>query len=96
MLGNTDLSFDLLHFPDIVPSLPEGWPQFRNRLWRRRSCDLVKSTSSCVRKAVSHLYQLQDLIDSFYMTGFPEEEERFSKQRSSLASGELALIGMYM
>ncbi|KAL9979922.1 hypothetical protein ACROYT_G008441 [Oculina patagonica] len=71
---------------DIVPSLPEGWPQFQNRLWRRRSCELVKSTSSCVRKAVSHLHQLQDLIDSFYMTGPPDEEERFSKQRSSLAS----------
>lgn len=71
---------------DIVPSLPEGWPQFRNRPWRRRSCELIKSTSSCVRKAISHLYQLQDFIDSFYMPGFPEEEERFSKQRSSLAS----------
>ncbi|XP_020616099.1 coiled-coil domain-containing protein 178-like [Orbicella faveolata] len=71
---------------DIVPSLPEGWPQFRNRSWRRRSCELVKSTSSCVRKAVSHLYQLQDLIDSFYMTEFLEEEERFSKQRSSMTS----------
>lgn len=71
---------------DIVPFLPEGWPQFKNRPWRRRSCELIKSTSSCVRKAVSHLYQLQDLIDSFYMTGFSEEEERFSKQRSSVAS----------
>lgn len=89
------LIYGLLHFPDIVPSLPEGWPQFRNRPWRRRSCELIKSTSSCVRKAISHLYQLQDLIDSFYMTGFPEEEERFSKQRSSLASGREALIFMY-
>ncbi|KAJ7387735.1 hypothetical protein OS493_001078 [Desmophyllum pertusum] len=71
---------------DIVPSLPEGWPQFRNRSWRRRSCELVKSTSSCVRKAVSHLHQLQDLIDLFCTTGLPDEEERFSKQRSSVAS----------
>jgi len=45
---------------------------------------------------VSHLYQLQDLIDSFYMTACPEGEERFSKQRSSMASGKLALICMYM
>ena len=85
---NTNLMFCL--FPDIVPSLPEGWPQFRNRSWRRRSCELVKSTSSCVRKAVSHLHQLQDLIDSFYFTGPPDEEERFSKQRSSVVSGNLA------
>lgn len=39
---------------------------------------------------MSHLYQLQDLIDSFYVTACPEVEERFSKQRSSMASGKLA------
>lgn len=69
---------------DIVPSLPEGWPQFRNRSWRRRSCELVKSTSSCVRKAVSHLHKLQDLIDAFYMTDLPDEKGKNGKQRSSV------------
>lgn len=71
---------------DIVPSLPEGWPQFRNRLWRRRSCELVKSTSSCVRKAVSHLHQLEDLVDLFYKIEHFDEDGRFSKQRSSVVS----------
>ena len=75
-------------FPDIVPSLPEGWPQFKNRLWRRRSCELVKSTSSCVRKAVSHLHQLQDLVDLCYKTENFDEDERFSKHRSSGISGD--------
>ncbi|RMX48295.1 hypothetical protein pdam_00014726 [Pocillopora damicornis] len=69
---------------DIVPSLPEGWPQFRNRSWRRRSCELVKSTSSCVRKAVSHLHKLQDLIDAFYMTDLPDEKGKNGRQRSSV------------
>lgn len=75
-------------FPDIVPSLPEGWPRFKNRLWRRRSCELVKSTSSCVRKAVSHLHQLQDLVDLCYKTESFDEDEKFSKHRSSGISGD--------
>lgn len=67
---------------DLFLSLPEGWPQFKNKTWRRRSCELVKSTSSCVRKAVSHLHQLQDLVDLFYKVENVDEDERFSKQRS--------------
>lgn len=76
----------------MVPSLPEGWPQLSNRLWRRRSCELVKSTSSCVRKAVSHLHQLQDLVDLFYKTETVEEDERFSKHRSSGISGVVSVV----
>lgn len=78
--------------PDIVPSLPEGWPQFRNRSWRRKSCELVKSTSSCVRKAVSHLHKLQDLIDAFYMTDLPDEKGKNGRQRSSVVLGNLELL----
>ena len=80
--------------PDIVPSLPEGWPQFKSRLWRRRSCELVKSSSSCVRKAVSHLHQLQDLVDLFYKTERFDEDERLSRQRFSAVSGAVTLIIM--
>ena len=76
-------------FSDLVPSLPEGWPQFKNRLWRRRSCELVKSTSSCVRKAVSHLHQLQDLIDLCYKSEHSDEDEKLNRHRSSGISGDI-------
>lgn len=83
--GKNEHSFDQEE-KDIVPCLPEGWPQFKSRLWRRRSCELVKSSSSCVRKAVSHLHQLQDLVDLFYKTEHFDEDERLSKQRFSAVS----------
>ena len=76
---------------DTVIALPEGWPQFQNRPWRRRSCELVKSTSSCIRKAVSHLHQLQDLLDTFQKGDVPDDG-RFRKQRSSVTSGKLTVI----
>lgn len=71
---------------DLVLSLPDGWPQFKNRPWRRRSCELVQSTSSCVRKAVAHLHQLQDLVDLLHKTDNFEGEGRSSKRRSSSMS----------
>ncbi|KAK2574373.1 Coiled-coil domain-containing protein 178 [Acropora cervicornis] len=71
---------------NLVLSLPDGWPQFKNRPWRRRSCELVQSTSSCVRKAVAHLHQLQDLVDLLHKTDNFEGEGRSSKRRSSSIS----------
>jgi hypothetical protein len=68
---------------DIVPTLPEGWPDFKNKLWRRRSCELVKSTSTCVRKAVSHLHLLQNLLETYYK---PSSSEKYSRNDFSRES----------
>ena len=84
-----NISYFLFLFLDLVLSLPDGWPQFKNRPWRRRSCELVQSTSSCVRKAVAHLHQLQDLVDLLHKTDNFEGEGRSSKRRSSSISGML-------
>ena len=49
----------------------------------------MKSSSSCVRKAVSHLHLLQDVLDTFYKSVvFETSESLRSKTRLSLASGE--------
>ena len=87
---NVNITKNLFHFcSDEVPALFEGWPNFKNRPWRRRSCELVKSSSSCVRKAVSHLHLLQDVLDTFYKSVvFETSESLRSKTRLSLASGE--------
>ena len=94
---NENVFVILIYYSDVVPALPEGWPAFRNRLWRRRSCELVKSTSSCVRKAVSHLHHLQNLLDSSCMryqsspTEKPSRNEFLQEKSSMTSDGTLSL-----
>lgn len=84
--------YTFFFFIDIVPALPEGWPEFKNKLWRRRSCELVKSTSSCVRKAVSHLHLLQNLLETYYKPACSDRanisrESKFKSRSETIVTG---------
>ncbi|KAL8600724.1 hypothetical protein ACOMHN_057313 [Nucella lapillus] len=50
---------------DKVYPLPENWPRIK-QLQRPMSCALTASRMPCVRKAVSHLELIQNIIDEWF------------------------------
>ncbi|XP_033736853.1 coiled-coil domain-containing protein 178-like [Pecten maximus] len=64
---------ELIEAEDKVYPLPENWPKIQ-KLLRRKSCELVHTTSPCVKKAVSHLELIQNIIEEWFRER--EEETR--------------------
>lgn len=71
--------FDLL--PDKVFCLPEDWPWIK-QLSRPMSCMLTTSRLPCVKKAVSHLELIQNVIDDWFKNREDMVGSHFSKKES--------------
>ncbi|OWF35535.1 coiled-coil domain-containing protein 178-like isoform X2 [Mizuhopecten yessoensis] len=69
---------ELVEAEDKVYPLPENWPNIQ-QLLRRKSCELVHTTSPCVKKAVSHLELIQNIIEEWF-----REREEETKSRASV------------
>ncbi|XP_060070324.1 coiled-coil domain-containing protein 178-like [Ylistrum balloti] len=69
---------ELIEAEDKVFPLPENWPKIR-KLLRRKSCELVQTTSPCVKKAVSHLELIQNIIEEWF-----REREEENRSRASM------------
>jgi hypothetical protein len=67
---------------DKVYPLPENWPKIP-QIFRRKSCELTKATSPCVKKAVSHLELIQNIIEEW----FKEREEEMKSRPCSVKPG---------
>lgn len=64
---------------DKVYPLPENWPKIP-QIFRRKSCELTKATSPCVKKAVSHLELIQNIIEEW----FKEKEDEMKSRPPSV------------
>ncbi|KAK7100124.1 coiled-coil domain-containing protein 178-like [Littorina saxatilis] len=69
---------------DEVYPLPENWPRIK-QLSRPMSCALSKSRMPCVRKAVSHMELIQNIIEEWFKRTVEEIKSR-SSTRCSTAS----------
>lgn len=74
---------ELVEAEDKVYPLPENWPKIQ-QLLRRKSCELVLTTSPCVKKAVSHLELIQNIIEEWFRER--EEETKSSASLHEVAS----------
>ncbi|XP_046357907.2 coiled-coil domain-containing protein 178-like [Haliotis rufescens] len=70
---------------DKVYPLPSNWPKIP-QLARRRSCELTRSTEPCVKKAVSHLELVQNIIDEWFKKAEEDVKSRTSSRRESIVS----------
>ncbi|XP_046576697.1 coiled-coil domain-containing protein 178-like [Haliotis rubra] len=70
---------------DKVYPLPSNWPKIP-QLARRRSCELTGSTEPCVKKAVSHLELVQNIIDEWFKKSEEEVKSKLSSRRDSIVS----------
>ncbi|XP_071153749.1 coiled-coil domain-containing protein 178-like isoform X4 [Mytilus edulis] len=66
---------DLSETADKVYPLPEDWPKIP-QIFRRKSCELTKATSPCVKKAVSHLELIQNIIEEWFRERDEEQKSR--------------------
>lgn len=78
--------FDLL--PDKVFCLPEDWPWIK-QLSRPMSCMLTTSRLPCVKKAVSHLELIQNVIDDWFKNREDMVGSQFSKKESPTSASAL-------
>ena len=80
---------------DTVCALRPNWPKIPE-ISRRRSCELIKSSTPCVRKAVSHLELIQNVIDDWFRTSEGGSATRGTSSRESLKSsiGKLTVSQM--
>ncbi|KAK7483485.1 hypothetical protein BaRGS_00025284 [Batillaria attramentaria] len=67
---------------DKVYPLPENWPRIKE-LKRPMSCALSISRLPCVRKAVSHLELIQNIIDEWFRRTVEEAKSRASTAASA-------------
>ncbi|XP_076463347.1 coiled-coil domain-containing protein 178-like [Babylonia areolata] len=74
---------------DKVYPLPENWPRIK-QLQRPMSCALSVSRMPCVRKAVSHLELIQNIIDEWFRRTVEEVKSRSSTRCSSSLSVQVA------
>ena len=77
--GNELNGDELSESGDKVYPLPENWPKIP-QIFRRKSCELTKATSPCVKKAVSHLELIQNIIEEW----FKEREEEMKSRPCSV------------
>lgn len=86
--GNTEISgMEQEEAEDKVYPLPENWPRIR-QLNRPMSCALSVSRMPCVRKAVSHLELIQNIIDEWFRRTVEEIKSRSSTRCTSSQSAQ--------
>ena len=77
---------------DKVYPLPENWPRIK-QLLRPMSCSLSASRMPCVRKAVSHLELIQNIIDEWFKRTVEEIRSRSSTRCSTQSvQGEASIM----
>lgn len=78
---NENEELELIEAEDKVYPLPENWPKVQ-QLLRRKSCELVQTTSPCVKKAVSHLELIQNIIEEWFRERDDESRSQTSLHRA--------------
>jgi len=68
---------------DIVYPLPENWPKIDRLKNRPKSCELSLSRVPCVKKAVSHIELIQNIIDEWFKRLTDDFKSRASSRHSS-------------
>ncbi|XP_005098448.1 coiled-coil domain-containing protein 178 [Aplysia californica] len=68
---------------DKVYPLPENWPKISLLKLRPRSCELSLSRMPCVKKAVSHIELIQNIIDEWFKRLTEDIKSRASSRHSS-------------
>ncbi|XP_041357079.1 coiled-coil domain-containing protein 178-like [Gigantopelta aegis] len=85
IFGGEDESVKQLEGQDTICALPDNWPKIPE-IARRRSCELIKSSTPCVKKAVSHLELIQNVIDDSFKKANEGTVSRISNSQESLKS----------
>lgn len=83
---------ELSETADKVYPLPENWPKIP-QIFRRKSCELTKATSPCVKKAVSHLELIQNIIEEWFRERDEEQKSRPSSVRPVASKKQLRFSG---
>ncbi|GFS13551.1 coiled-coil domain-containing protein 178-like isoform X2 [Elysia marginata] len=67
---------------DKVYPLPENWPKIP-QIFRPRSCELTQCRTPCVKKAISHIELIQNIIDEWFKRATQDLKSRASSRHSS-------------
>lgn len=63
--------------------MPENWPKIKQLKDRPKSCELSNSRTPCVKKAVSHIELIQNIIDEWFKRASEEAKSRASTAHST-------------